>query len=173
MINIGILVLVLSAVALAAIALRKGTNTFARGIQRAIEQAAQLVPRMICALIAAGFVAKLIPGAFIARFLGDEAGLTAVLIAAATGIIVPAGPAIAFSIGAVFANAGASVPALIAFITSWSIFAAHRIFIYEIPLLGLSFLRLRLASVAATPVLAGVIAILLGWFATLPLGSGP
>jgi len=169
----GILVLYGMAAILVAAALARRDDTFRRGIRRALEQFLILAPRMFCALIAAGFVAKLIPGAFIARFLGDEAGLTAVLIAAATGIIVPAGPAIAFSIGAVFANAGASVPALIAFITSWSIFAAHRIFIYEIPLLGLSFLRLRLASVAATPVLAGVIAILLGWFATLPLGSGP
>jgi len=169
----GILVLYGMAAILVAAALARRDDTFRRGIRRALEQFLILAPRMFCALIAAGFVAKLIPGAFIARFLGDEAGLTAVLIAAATGIIVPAGPAIAFSIGAVFANAGASVPALIAFITSWSIFAAHRIFIYEIPLLGTSFLRLRLASVAATPVLAGVIAILLGWFATLPLGSGP
>lgn len=169
----GILVLYGMAAILVAAALARRDGTFRRGIRRALEQFLILAPRMFCALIAAGFVAKLIPGAFIARFLGDEAGLTAVVIAAATGIIIPAGPAIAFSIGAVFANAGASVPALIAFITSWSIFAAHRIFIYEIPLLGMSFLRLRLASVAATPVLAGVIAILLGWFATLPLGSGP
>ena len=69
---------------------------------------------------------------------------------------------IAFAIAAVFAKSGASVPALIAFITSWSIFAAHRIFIYEMPLLGGSFLRLRLLSAMAVPFLAGTIAIIVG-----------
>jgi len=171
--SLGIVVLYSMAAVLMAAALARRDETFRRGIRRAVEQFLILAPRMFCALIAAGFVAKLIPSEFIARYLGNEAGLNAVLIGAATGIVVPAGPAIAFSIAAVFAHAGASVPSLIAFITSWSIFAAHRIFIYEIPLLGMSFLRLRLVSVAVTPLLAGLIAMALGWFATLPLGSGP
>jgi uncharacterized membrane protein YraQ (UPF0718 family) len=121
---------------------------------------------MICALIAAGFIAKLMPSDLIARYLGSEAGITAILIATAAGLILPAGPVIAFSIAAVFARADASVPALIAFITSWSLFAAHRIFMYEIPLLGFSFTRLRLASVAIAPILAGLIAMALGMFVT-------
>jgi uncharacterized membrane protein YraQ (UPF0718 family) len=122
---------------------------------------------MICALIAAGFIAKLMPSDLIARYLGSEAGITAILIATAAGLILPAGPVIAFSIAAVFARADASVPALIAFITSWSLFAAHRIFMYEIPLLGFSFTRLRLASVAIAPILAGLIAMALGMIVTL------
>lgn len=169
----GILILYGMAGVLIAMALARGGDTFRRGLRRAVEQFLILAPRMFCALIAAGFIAKLIPSEFIARYLGSEAGMTAVLIASATGIAVPAGPAIAFSIGAVFAHAGASVPALIAFITSWSIFAAHRIFIYEIPLLGTSFLRIRLLAVGATPLLAGVFGIVMGWFFTLPLGAGP
>jgi hypothetical protein len=99
----------------------------------------------------------------IGSYLGGEAGLRAILIAAAAGLIVPAGPAIAFSIAVVFARSGASVPALVALITSWSVFAAHRVFIYEIPLLGASFLRLRLASAAATPLLAGLLAMAAVW----------
>ncbi len=171
--SVGILILYGMAGILMALALSRRDDTFRLGLRRALEQFLILAPRMFCALIAAGFVAKLIPGDFIARYLGSEAGMTAVLIAAATGITIPAGPVIAFSIAAVFAQAGASVPALIAFITSWSIFAAHRIFIYEIPLLGLSFLRLRLVAVGVTPIVAGVIGIVIGWFFTLPLGTGP
>lgn len=166
MINIGILVLLLAALALAVVALRQGTSVFARGAERVFEQGAHLVPRMICALIAAGFIGKLMPSDLIARYLGSEAGITAILIATAAGLILPAGPVIAFSIAAVFARADASVPALIAFITSWSLFAAHRIFMYEIPLLGVTFTRLRLASVAIAPILAGLIALGLGVFVT-------
>ena len=169
----GILILYGMAGILMALALSRRDDTFKKGLRRALEQFLVLAPRMFCALIAAGFIAKLIPSEFIARYLGSEAGMIAVLIASATGIAIPAGPVIAFSIAAVFAQAGASVPALIAFITSWSIFAAHRIFIYEIPLLGLSFLRLRLVAVGITPLVAGVIGIVVGWFFTLPLGAGP
>jgi len=165
-INIGILILVLAALALAVVALRQGTGVFALGIERAIEQGAHLVPRMICALIAAGFIGKLMPSDLIARHLGSEAGFSAILVATAAGLILPAGPVIAFSIAAVFARAGASVPALITFITSWALFSAHRIFMYEIPLLGFSFTRLRLTSVAIAPILAGLIALALGMFVT-------
>jgi len=172
-VSLGILILYGLASILMALAISRRDETFRAGLRRAVEQFLILAPRMFCALIAAGFVAKLIPSEFIALYLGSEAGMTAVVIASVTGIAVPAGPAIAFSIAAVFAHAGASVPALVAFITSWSIFAAHRIFIYEIPLLGLSFLRLRLAAVGLTPIMAGIIGIVMGWFFALPLGAGP
>jgi hypothetical protein len=117
---------------------------------------------MLCALVAAGFIAELIPKAAIAGLLGAEAGLVALPVAAAAGMIVPAGPAIAFAIAAVFATSGASTPALVAFVTSWSIFATHRILIYEIPLLGLSFLRLRILSAMAVPLFAGLLSMLAG-----------
>ena len=157
---------------LVAMAVARADGTVERGAQRAIEQLAKLGPRMICALIASGFIAKLIPATFISRFMGEEAGFAGVLAGAAAGLIVPAGPVIAFPIAAVFARAGASTPALMAFITSWSLFAAHRIFIYEIPMLGPSFLRMRLVSVAALPFLAGLLAMLVGLVVTIdPTGS--
>lgn len=131
-------------------------------LERLIEQFAKLVPRMLCALIAAGFIAQLIPKQAIASLLGAEAGLLALPVAAAAGLAVPAGPVIAFAIAAVFAKAGATTAALVTFITSWSLYAAHRILIYELPLLGPSFLRLRAVSVLVVPFLAGGFAFLLG-----------
>lgn len=131
-------------------------------VKRFLEQFALLVPRMICALFAAGFIAKLIPSAFISAYLGPESGFLAVVIGAIAGVTIPAGPVISFSIAAAFSKSGASDAALVAFITSWSIFAAHRMLIYEIPLLGMDFLKLRVASVIVTPFLAGGIAMLIG-----------
>jgi uncharacterized membrane protein YraQ (UPF0718 family) len=135
---------------------------FGQVLQRLLEQFAMLVPRMICALVAAGFIAQLIPKQAIAGLLGGDAGLAALPVAAAAGMIVPAGPPIAFAIAAVFAKAGASTAALVTFVTSWSIFATHRILIYEIPLLGLSFLRLRILSAMVLPLLAGLLSMLVG-----------
>ena len=56
------------------------------------------------------------------------------------------------------------VAALVTFITSWSIFAGHRILAYELPLMGASFFRVRVLSVVALPFLAGVFAMLVGLF---------
>jgi len=134
-------------------------GSLTKGLNRALEQIIKLVPRMMCALIAAGFIAQLLPTELIASYLGADSGLKAILIAALTGMIIPAGPVVVFTLAAILAHAGASVQALIVFITSWSIFAAHRIIIFELPLLGQSFLKLRLASVAITPFLAGVFTI--------------
>jgi uncharacterized membrane protein YraQ (UPF0718 family) len=171
--NIGFLVLFFLLVILMLIALRRGAATYPKAVQRLIEQFAMLVPKMLCALIAAGFIAKLIPNEYISRFLGTEAGLLSLVVAALVGLIVPAGPVIAFAVAAVFAKAGASVPALITFISSWSLYAAHRIFIYELPLLGPSFLRLRTTSVLVIPFAAGLFAFLLGLVMTFgPVAVG-
>ena len=157
----GLLVLVMLLIVLAVIAVQQRQDAGPIA-QRFIEQFAMLVPRMLFALIAAGFIAKLIPKEAIASLWGEDAGLWALPVAVAAGLIVPAGPVIAFAIAAVFAKSGASVPALIAFITSWSIFAAHRILIYELPLLGPTFLRMRILSAIAVPFMAGVIAMIVG-----------
>jgi uncharacterized membrane protein YraQ (UPF0718 family) len=161
----GVLSLVAVLVALVLIAVRQRLD-YGPVVQRFLEQFSTLVPRMICALVAAGFIAKLIPKELISGFMGADAGLLALPVAAAAGLMVPAGPVIAFAIAAVFAKAGASTGALVTFITSWTLFAAHRILIYEVPLLGGSFLRLRVVSVVAVPFLAGALAMLIGLVTT-------
>ena len=131
-------------------------GSLSKGLYRAIEQIIKLMPRMMCALIAAGFIAQLLPTEQIGSYLGPDSGAKGILIATLTGMIIPAGPVVVFTLAAIFAHAGASVQTLIVFITSWSIFAAHRIIIFELPLLGRSFLKLRLASAIVTPLLAGL-----------------
>ncbi len=144
-------------VVLGAYALTRPDKSFQKGLLRGIEQFFIILPRMICALIGAEFMAMLIPTEIISGFLGDEAGIIGILIGSLAGLLVPSGPVISFSIAATLLNAGASVPAIMAFLTAWSLFSAHRIFIYEIPLLGMSFLRLRLVSVLILPVTSGIL----------------
>lgn len=162
--NIGLTILIVLLIGLVGLGLRRGEDALARAAARAAEQLAKLGPRLICALIAAGFIAKLIPSGLVAAYLGAEAGFWAILAAVVAGLFLPAGPVVAFSVAAVLARSGASVPALVAFITSWSLYAAHRIFLYELPLLGPSFLRVRALSVLIVPFAAGSIALLAGTF---------
>lgn len=159
--SIGLLVLFLLFAVLVILAVRWKLD-FGLIIARFIEQFAILVPRMLCALVAAGFIAELIPKELVSSHLGEDAGLTALPVAALMGLMIPAGPVIAFSIAAVFARSGASTAALVTFITAWSLFAAHRILIYEVPLLGPSFLRFRAISVVCIPFVAGLLAYMIG-----------
>lgn len=148
-------------VVLTILAWRKGPETFKRGVKRWAEQLAKILPTMTAALVAAGFLAAMIPDGVIARFLGDEAPLLSVLIGSVTGILIPAGPVVAFSLAASFSVAGASTAALVAFITSWTLFALHRMAIYEVPLLGGSFVKVRVIAVFMLPAIAGLTVYLL------------
>lgn len=156
----GAVFIYLLAATLAAAALSRRDGKARAGFLRAAEQIMILLPRIVLALIAAGFMVALIPTDLIGRYLGDGAGLTGILIASLAGLLVPSGGLIAFALAAAFAGKGASTPALIAFLTGWSVFALHRIFIFEIPLLGARFTQMRVVSVLLLPPIAGGVALL-------------
>ena len=158
MIGVGALFIYAAVVVFGVMAWARRDDSLRKGLTRAIEQGVVVLPRMVFALIAAGFVVKLIPTDIIVRYLGNEAGFTGVLIGSVTGLLVPSGPVVAFAIAAAFAGEGASLPALIAFVTAWSVFATHRVFIFELPLLGAQFVRLRMLAVIPLPLIAGLIA---------------
>ena len=157
----GTIILYGGALLLSGIALLRRDDSFRLGTMRALQQAAIMLPRLIFALIAASFIVKLIPTEFIVANLGAGAGVKGILIGSLTSLIVPSGPPVAFAIAATFALEGASAPALVSFLTGWSVFAAHRVIIFELPLLGTSFVRLRMISVIPLPLIAGAIAMLL------------
>jgi uncharacterized membrane protein YraQ (UPF0718 family) len=162
--NAGVLAIYVAAAILCTHALLRRDGSLGVSLRRALEELVKLVPRMICALIGAGFLVKLIPTDVISGFLGPEAGFYGIVAGTLAGLLVPAGPVVAFAFGAAFAARGASTYALVAFVTSWSVFATHRIFIFEMPLLGPSFVRLRMLSVVALPPVAGALAMLVTHF---------
>lgn len=148
-----------AALLLVVIALRRGDDSLRKGMMRAAQQSLILLPRMVFALIAAGFLIKLVPTQLVSDYLGAGSGFTGILIGSFAGMLIPSGPVLAFAVAASLAAEGASVPALIAFVTGWSVFASHRVVIFELPMLGASFVRLRLLSVIPLPVLAGSLAL--------------
>ena len=115
-----------------------------------------LLPRMIFALLTAGFVGKIIPGEMIAGVIGEESGVGGVLVASILGGFVPGGPIISFPIVVVLQEAGAGLPQLIAFLTAWSVLAFHRVLIYELTMMGWRFSILRLASSLILAPVAGL-----------------
>ena len=146
------------AVALGCLALRRGRSVALAGLSGAAERIVIILPRLAIALITAGFVAKLLPTERIADLIGPTSGLTGILIASVTGGFVPAGPIISFPIVVVLYKAGAGIPQLVAFLTAWSVFAFHRVLIYESTLMGWRFTAVRLTSSLVLPPLSGGLA---------------
>jgi len=112
------------------------------------------------ALLAAGFLTPLVPGDFVARWLGDSAGMTAIMVGTLAGWCLPVPPIIFYPIVAVLLKTGAGMPALTALICAWSVFGIHRTMLMELPLMGRYFVSLRVMCSIAFPPVAGLIAIL-------------
>lgn len=146
------------ALALGLMALRRGRGTVRRGLEVSLERFVAIIPRIAVALVTAGFVARLVPGEPIAALIGPESGWRGILIASLTGGFVPAGPIISFPLVVVLYKAGAGIPQLVAFLTAWSVFAFHRVLIYESTLMGWRFSAVRLTSSLVLPPLSGFLA---------------
>ncbi len=157
----GALVLWLLAVVLAGLALRRSTAKARTALGTAGERFVEIMPRIALALMTAGFLGVLVPGEPVARFIGPESGLSGILIASLVGGFVPGGPILSFPLVVVLYKAGAGLPQLIAFLTAWSVFAFHRVLIYEVTMMGWRFSAVRLVSSLVLPPLAGVLALAL------------
>jgi uncharacterized membrane protein YraQ (UPF0718 family) len=157
----GAVLLWVLAIVLAYFALQRSTAKARRAIATAGERFLEIVPRIALALLAAGFLGVLIPTEPVARYIGPESGLLGVLLASLVGGFVPGGPILSFPLVVVLYKAGAGLPQIIAFLTAWSVFAFHRVLIYEVNLMGWRFSAVRLASSLVLPPLAGLLSMAL------------
>ena len=144
--------------ALGAIAFFRKDRSYHNGLRLAWKQTRAITPKMVMALLVSGFFAQIIPTELVAQWLGKDAGLKGVLIGSLLGGLTPGGPIICFPVIYILFKTGAAVPALISFLTAWSVFAFHRVLAYELPLMGMRFVRIRLLACLILPPLAGLMA---------------
>jgi len=149
-----LLILALAAVLGFLVWRKKGPSRFVADVRAAGVQGAQLLPRVVMILVLAGFLVTMLPPGLIASLLGPATGWRGVLYAMALGVFIPGGASITFSIIVVLAEAGTGPVQLVTLLTSWSVFALHRVFIYEIPLMGLQFAATRLLVSLPLPLVA-------------------
>lgn len=122
------------------------------------EQLRPLLIRLPVALLAASFLAALIPERWMLMVLGDASGLTGILLASLLGAILPGGPIVSFPLAMALFSAGVGAPQLVALLTAWAVLALHRVMAFEIPMIGWGFAwRRLLASLILAPV-AGLLA---------------
>lgn len=160
-------VLVLAAVLICLIVylLIRDPARIGQALQIAGRQARVLVIRIPLAILAATFIAHLIPTEHVSSWIGPDSGFKGILIASAVGAFIPGGPMLTFPLALVIWQLGAGQPQMVTLLAAWSIFAFHRVISYELPLLGPRFLVVRLASSFMLPALAGLIAggLMLAW----------
>jgi uncharacterized membrane protein YraQ (UPF0718 family) len=102
-----------------------------------------------------GMMQVLIAPEWIERWLGQGAGQRGIYAGFVAGILTPGGPLVSFPIMAVFYKSGASLSALVAYITSWSLFGFQRIIVWELPFMGTRFVVARVIPTLVFPIVAG------------------
>ncbi len=148
-------VLVAVAIVLAVIAYFKDPGLPLVGARNGLAFLWFILPRLIPALIIAGLLQVLVPQEVVSRHFGREGGLKAILLATVAGILTPGGPMVSVPFMVALANSGAALPALVAYMTSWSLFGMQRIIAWEAPLMGWHFVIVRIVPSLAFPVVAG------------------
>ena len=111
---------------------------------------------VVAAFFLASMLSILLPREVMASYLGREAGVKGILVGMAAGALTPGGPFLFFPILLSLYKAGASVGALIAYVTAWALIAVHRILTWEFPLMGLPFTVSRLVVSVFVPILLGI-----------------
>jgi uncharacterized protein len=146
---------------LCVMAWRHGDGRLQRGLKRGFNIFLINGPRVLAAILAAGFLAFLLPKALIAEWLGAESGWQGIIIGCLVGPFFPGGPLVIFPVLLALLKAGAGLPAVFAFLTSASVWGVHRIIMFEIPLMGARFAAIRLISCFCLPFLAGFMAVVI------------
>jgi uncharacterized membrane protein YraQ (UPF0718 family) len=153
--DLSTLILAGLALAFAIVAYIKDPGLPLIGARNGLAMLAFILPRLIPALILAGLFQVLVPQDVVSRHFGREAGLKAIVIATGAGMVTPGGPMVSVPFMVALANSGAALPALVAYMTSWSLFGVQRIIAWEAPLMGWSFVWVRVIPSLAFPVVAG------------------
>ena len=114
-----------------------------------------VMPRLAGALVMTGMLQVLIAPEWIQHWLGRGSGHRGILAGFVAGVLTPGGPLVSFPIIAVFYKSGASLSALVCYITSWSLFGFQRILVWELPFMGPPFVMARVLPTLVFPLVAG------------------
>ena len=143
------------------IATVNGGGANVAGLKSALRMLLDILPLLIFAFIRGGLVQAMLPKDLLSRWVGVESGFRGILIGTIAGSITPGGPYVSFPIVAALMQSGAGVGTMVAFVTSWSLWAVARLPM-EIGILGWRFTVVRLISVFVFPPIAGVMASAVG-----------
>ena len=151
------IILGIIAVVLLVIAYQKGGGEHILGLKSAGSLLLQIIPLLIFAFIIAGMIQVLLPVEMISKWIGTESGFRGILVGTLMGGLTPGGPYVSMPVAAGLLRVGASIGTMVAFLTSWSLWAVSRLPM-EIGIMGWKFTLIRIACTFFFPPIAGIIA---------------
>ena len=141
----------------ALVLVRRGPAGVRDGLSMSVGMLRQVALMLLLGMLLAGMTQVILPADLVGRWMGSESGIVGVLIGAAVGSLVPAGPFVVFPLlGSILAT-GAGAGAVAAFITAWSVTPISRTLVWELPFLGGAFTASRFIVMLPFPILAGLL----------------
>ena len=134
---------------------RGGTPLLQEGIGSVTKLFMRFGLVIFLSFMVAGLAESLMPREWLSSALGENSGWKGLMLAAAAGAITPAGPFVSMPLALGMLKAGAAPAAVITFLSAWSLLAIHRLFAWEVPILGASFAFTRWGLCLILPVLVG------------------
>jgi uncharacterized membrane protein YraQ (UPF0718 family) len=113
---------------------------------------------ILLSFVIAGLAQVLLPKELITHWLGSGAGLRGVLVGCVVGGLVPGSPYAVFPVVAGLYKAGASLGAVVGFVSAWCLWSMSRLPV-EMALIDPRVALIRYAITFAVPPLAGSIAL--------------
>jgi uncharacterized membrane protein YraQ (UPF0718 family) len=154
-------VLVGVAVVLLGIAFWRGRDLPLAGLKAAGLTLWRNLAILLLGFVVAGLAQVLIPKELISRWLGAQSGIWGVLVGCVVGGLVPGAPYATFPLVAVLYQGGASLGAVVGFVTAWSLWSVTRLPV-EMALIEPRAALIRFGVTFAVPPLAGLLANVVG-----------
>jgi len=151
------LIMAVIAVTLLVIGYSRGNGEHIMTLKSAGGILVEVLPMLIFAFIIAGAFQHLLPQEVINRWIGAESGTRGILVGVLAGGFMPGGPITSLPIAAAIYKSGAGIGTMVAFLTSWSLWAFARLPL-EIGIMGWRFTAVRLACTFFMPFIAGLMA---------------
>lgn len=161
--NITAFILAAIAAGMLIYALTRGNGLAIAGIKLAGTTVWNNIIILVAGFLIAGLMQVLLPQELIASWLGDAAGVKAILIGCVTGGLIPGSPYAVFPIVAGFYKAGAGLGAMVGFVTAWSLWSVSRLPV-EMALINPKVALIRYGITFIVPPAAGLLAHALGKF---------
>jgi len=143
------------AVILLAIAFWRGRDLPLAGLLAGGRTLWRNLPLLLLGFVVAGLAQVLIPRDLITRWLGTEAGIKGVLIGCVVGGLVPGAPYATFPLIAALYQAGASLGAVVGFVSAWALWSVSRLPV-EMALIDARPALIRYAITFVVPPIAGL-----------------
>ena len=151
------LILAVVAAVLLVIAFWRGRDLPLAGLLAAGRTLWRNLPLLLLSFVVAGLAQVLIPRELITRWLGADAGTKGILIGCVVGGLVPGSPYATFPLVAVLYRSGASMGAVVGFVSAWALWSLSRLPV-EIALIDSRPALIRYAVTFVGPPITGLLA---------------